>query len=611
MVVRPNPSEIRASFSHQLTFLRERLAQPVDAASLATFRFLFGLVMVWEVIRYFSHGFISYYYLEPRFFFTYEFFPFISPLPGQGMYWLFAAMGLFALGIALGFYYRIASFLFFLSYSYVFLLDKSPYNNHYYLIILLSFLLIFVEANRWAALDRWRTSQSGPATIPFWHLFILRAQIFIVYVYGGIAKLNADWLSGEPMRTWLAERAGYPFLGPFFTTEWAVYFFSYGGLFFDLSIGFLLLWKPARFLAFLGLLFFHLMNNWLFSIGVFPFLALATTILFVEADWPRRMVGYFKNQAQPQATLAPVHPARLGPWTFGFIGVYLALQLLIPLRHWLYPGPVSWTEEGHRFAWHMKLRNKESRIEMKVIDPNTGETWRVDLLAYLTPGQIEKMAGRPDMIWQFAHYLGDKLRQAGLKPIVKANVWSALNGRSYQQLIDPEVNLAEVHPGPLAAAGWILPLQAEPSAETPPVLRWLTMVAVVLTDIGLVLTIYLALGYYRAAAVDLLSHPGGRVGQGPLASPMVRPSIPGFHKVIFTMMLPYMAVLISLAAWVLNGHLIYLGTALSMALLAAAGGFYVAPRLASSFARPSPLFWLPPLVSLVASLFFLMLIILA
>ena len=70
------------------------------------------------------------------------------------MYLVFFAMGLAALGVALGFLYRASAILFFLTYTYVFLLDKTHYNNHYYLISLLGFLLIFVDAHRWASVDQ-------------------------------------------------------------------------------------------------------------------------------------------------------------------------------------------------------------------------------------------------------------------------------------------------------------------------------------------------------------------------------------------------------------------------------------------------------------------------
>jgi hypothetical protein len=232
------------------------LVMPVDASSLATFRVLFGALMLWEVYRYHDYDRIFRYYIAPDFLFPYEFFLFLSPLPGPWMYLVFFVMGLAALGVALGFFYRISAFLFFLTYTYVFLLDKAQYNNHYYLISLLAFLLICVDAHRWASIDQKLRPRLHEEFVPFWHLFILRAQVFLVYFFGGVAKLNSDWLAGEPMRAWLANRADYPLVGQFFTTEAGVYFFTYGGLLFDLGVGWLLVWKRTRFLAFLGVLFF-------------------------------------------------------------------------------------------------------------------------------------------------------------------------------------------------------------------------------------------------------------------------------------------------------------------------------------------------------------------
>ena len=453
MLSKQNYRTIHSAIAARFHTYRELLLKPVDSATLATFRVFFGALMIWEVWRYVHYNRIYRYYLEPDFFFTYEFFPFVSPWPGNLMYWHFFAMGVLALGVMLGFFYRISAFLFCLAYSYVFLLDKAQYNNHYYLIILLAFLLVIVDAHRWASVDQKRSP--APGLIPFWQLAILRAQIVIVYFYGGLAKLNLDWLAGEPMRTWLFNRSDYPWLGPFLGTEGATYFFTYGGLFFDLSIGFWLLWKPARLPAFIGILFFNLMNHWLFNIGIFPFMMIAATILFAEPDLPRRLLRL------PRLPLPPIAPktAAYRSWVFSFIAIYLALQILAPLRHWLYPGDVAWTEEGHRFSWRMKLRTKGARLAMWVTDPATRQTWPVDFSQDLTARQQSKMANRPDMILQYVHHLAQKYRQAGLEtPIVQVDSWMSLNYRPYRPAVDLNLNLAEIRDGPLAHSAWILPL---------------------------------------------------------------------------------------------------------------------------------------------------------
>lgn len=451
------------------------LLEPVDGASLAAFRVLFGGILFWEVLRYFSHGWIEPYYITPTFHFTYPFFGFIQPWPGNGMYIHFAVMGVLALLIAFGLFYRLASLLFFLAFSYIFLIDKAYYLNHFYLIILLGFLLSILPAHRAASLDRWRLRMAhdhgpGAPVVPRWSLFLLRAQIFIVYFYAGLAKLNSDWLQGEPLRMWLAERTDFPVIGGLFTTEWMIALFTYGGLLFDLGIGFLLVWRRTRALGFVFAGMFHLLNARLFQIGIFPFLMFGATLIFAEADWPRRAMqavqrghsrfGANAHRPPPPVNLnatpvidKPPHAAMLA-----FIHLYLLAQLLIPLRHLLYPGDVSWTEEGHRFAWHMKLRDKEGVVRIHVTDPYTHQTWEISPAADLSERQIEEMSTRPDMVVQYVHSLAEWLSAGGrARPIIRVDQQVSLNGRPYQPLIDPMVNLAEVQPT-LAPASWLLPL---------------------------------------------------------------------------------------------------------------------------------------------------------
>jgi len=453
-----NPTII-SSLSTKVQALSQLLVKPVDASVLGSFRILFGALMVWEVYRYHYYDRIFRYYIAPYMYFPYEFFSFLSPLPGHWMYFVFFIMGLSALGIALGFFYRASAVLFFLTYTYVFLLDKAQYNNHYYLISLVAFLLIFMGAHRWASIDQLLRPKLQEEFTPFWQLFILRAQFFVVYFYGGVAKLNPDWLMGEQLRAWLENRADYPVVGPFFTTEAGVWFFSYGGLLFDLSIGFLLVWRRTRLLAFLGVLFFNLTNKWLFSIGIFPYVMIAATILFVEADWPRRILRR-AGFSVPETLPGDLKIYR--PLVFSFVAIYLGLQILIPLRHWLYPGNVSWSEQGHRFSWHMKLRSKSAKIGITVTDPKTNQSWQIDPRQDLTSRQLSKMASRPDMIIYYVHRLKERLEHQGFSnPIIRVDSWASLNGRPYQQLIDPNVNLAEEPLTILANADWILPLEMD------------------------------------------------------------------------------------------------------------------------------------------------------
>jgi len=163
---------------------------------------------------------------------------------------------------------------------------------------------------------------------------------------------------------------------------------------------------------------------------------------------------------------APLRPRQ---WLLlGFIGVWLAFQVLFPLRHLLYPGSPSWTEQGHRFAWQMKLRDKDAEATFFVRDPATGREWRVALERYLLRHQAREMESRPDMILQFAHYLAREWAQThGVERAeVRARVCASLNGRKAVLLIDPDRDLARVERS-LRHADWILPLR-EPFVRPEP-----------------------------------------------------------------------------------------------------------------------------------------------
>jgi vitamin K-dependent gamma-carboxylase len=447
--------------------LSERAFEPVDIASLAVFRIAFGAVMAWEVVRYFQHGWIASYYIDPQFHFTYFGFGWVKPWPGEGMYVHFVVLGLAALGMMLGLFYRVSAVVFLVGFVYVFLLDQAFYLNHFYLIALLAFVLVLVPVHRALSLDARRRPKLRSDVAPAWALWLVRAQVGIPYLYGGIAKLNADWLRGEPIGTWVAEREDFPLIGPLLTHEWAGLAFAYGGLLLDLTIVPILLWRRTRTWAFAVALVFHALNATLFRIGIFPWLMIAATSIFFEPDWPRRW-GLLPQRLDPGPdSPRPMTPVR-ARLVLGGLAAYLAVQALVPLRHFAYPGDVSWTEEGHLFSWHMKLRDKEATVRLAVRDPDTGEGWTVRPRDLLSRRQANKMAGHPDMILQFAHYLAERGRRDGRPRLqVRALTSASVNGREEQMLVDPDTDLA-AEPRTLAAAAWILPLHQplRPAART-------------------------------------------------------------------------------------------------------------------------------------------------
>ncbi|MEM7305295.1 MAG: HTTM domain-containing protein [Planctomycetota bacterium] len=495
----------------QPTGWARRLNAPVDAASLAFFRIAFGVIMVWEVLRFFLAGWVDSHYKEPRFLFTYWPFDFVRPWPGWGLEAHFVVLALAALCVAIGFRYRLAAAVVFLSITYIFLLDKTRYLNHIYLVCLISFLMILVPAPRIWSVDARRRGGASDATVPAWTIALLRFQVGVPYFFGGVAKLNYDWLHGEPLRDWLAGRTDFPLIGPLFTREPVVWAATYGSLLLDLFVPFLLLSARTRVPAFLAAALFHVMNSRLFGIGIFPWAMIAMTTIFFPPDWPRSVAAAFRERrfgggvfgfacgaslviwlldlsivGPVPVLLAGVAGLLVGHYTqlalggsaqgepllaadragsplskgaLALLAGWAGAQILIPLRHYVIPGHVHWTEEGHRYAWHMKLRDKDSRSRFRVRDKATGRDYSVRLRDFLTSKQISKMSSRPDMVVQFAHHLEERFRERGVEEVeVYAQVAVSLNGREPELLLDQDRDLTEIRIPWRPPADWIYPL---------------------------------------------------------------------------------------------------------------------------------------------------------
>lgn len=458
--------------SPRMARLHAWLHEATGPAPLVAFRIGFGLLMMGAALRFWSKGWIRTHFIEPDFHFRYFLFGWIPELPGDWLYLVFAVQIASAALIALGWRYRIAAVLFFLSFTYVELIDQATYLNHYYFISLVSFLLILLPLDRWGSLDA-RARRPGPDPAPRWIALVLQAQIAVVYFFAGLAKLNPDWLlEAQPLGIWLSARSGLPVLGVLFDQPWFAYLMSWGGAAFDLCIPFLLLWRVTRPGAYGAVVVFHLATAVLFPIGVFPWVMIASTLIFFdERDW-RRFGGWLpgkrRHRSPDRTTLDAPGASRppsaaacpLGRGRGLVLGAFFALQVLVPLRHLAYPGNVLWTEEGFRFSWRVMLVEKTGAVFFEVTDPDRDRSWEVFPGDYLTPLQERQFAFQPDMILALAHHLRDTLRDQGVRrPEVRVRAYVSLNGRRSRPLIDPTVDLARV-PRSLARKDWVLALDA-------------------------------------------------------------------------------------------------------------------------------------------------------
>ncbi|HET6245232.1 MAG TPA: HTTM domain-containing protein [Bacteroidia bacterium] len=432
-------------------------------APLAVFRILFGLIMTVGIIRFALNGWIEEMYLKPGFFFTYAGFEWVQPFSPLLMYAWFAFSGIAALFIALGLYYRFSTILFFITFTYIELIDKSNYLNHYYFISIVAFLMIFLPANRYFSLDTYRNPALEIEKIPAWMINSLKLQLGIVYFYAGIAKLNYDWLiNAMPLKIWLPANAGWPVIGSLFDEEWVAYLFSWSGAIYDLMIPFLLLSARFRPVAYFAVIVFHVLTWILFPIGMFPYVMILLTLIFFSPSFHLKIIGFLKN-------LLPVNNVKAFSTPQAFTAKKLILfvfclhffiQVLLPLRYLLFPGKLFWTEQGYRFSWRVMLMEKAGTAFFYVTDPVSGGTDEISICDYLTTNQEKMMCTQPDMILQFAHFLKKEYQKKGIAdPIVKVESYATLNGSGSRLYIDPNVNLSALSDNHFSTRTWVLPFE--------------------------------------------------------------------------------------------------------------------------------------------------------
>lgn len=436
-----------------------------SAAILAAFRILFGLLMAISMLRFWSKGWIEKFYIEPNFFFSYYLFDWVKPL-GHYTYVVFLICFISAVMITIGYKYRLAVISFFISFLYIELMDKTTYLNHYYVVTSLSFLMIFLPANRFFSVDAYKNPNYRMSTVPKWNLDAIKVMILIVYFYAGLAKLNSDWLvEALPLKIWLPSKAHIPVIGSFLTQEWCAYFFSWFGALYDLSIPFFLWYKPTRGLAFITVVIFHILTKVLFPIGMFPYIMIfATTIFFgekVHKAFIDSLIKLFKLRNPEAKANNVLQKSAKNQVVKLFFILFFSFQLLFPFRYLLYPGELFWTEQGYRFSWRVMLIEKSGYAQFKVVNSETGTFFYVNNKDFLTAFQEKQMATQPDFIVAYAHYLKKHFEKQGHKNIaVYVDSYVSLNGRGSTLFINPNTDLTK-EKDDWSHKDWILPFNDE------------------------------------------------------------------------------------------------------------------------------------------------------
>jgi len=429
------------------------LFKHIDNSGLIVFRIVFGLLCFLEAFGAVLTGWVRKVLVEPKFTFSFIGLEWLQPLPGNGMYAYYIIMSVFGLLIMLGYKYRFSMLMFALMWVSTYLMQKSSYNNHYYLLCLLSFIMVFLPANRYASVDAKLNPEIKQISMPSWCKWIFVIQLFILYSYASIAKLYPDWLNTNVVEVLMKGKADLPIIGSLLQQKWLHYGIAYGGILFDGLIIPLLLFKPTRKYAFFASIFFHLFNSIVFQIGIFPYLSLAFSLFFFDAEIVRNI---FLKQ-KPFYKLSDIIIPKYKSILVTLISVFFAIQIALPLRHHFFKDDVLWTEEGHRLSWRMMLRAKSGKITYSVVDAETNNAISIKLDDHLTKKQQRNAKTKPDIIWQFAQHLKHHFAKKGIRIKVYVRAYVSVNGKPYKQLIDPEVDLANEKWCHFKHHKWILP----------------------------------------------------------------------------------------------------------------------------------------------------------
>lgn len=450
------------------TSLRLRLQRaalsPKESASLAAMRILLGLLVSFGAARFIAYGWIERFFGKPQYFFHFWGFDWIEPLSVSGLTALFYALVGLGLCISAGLLYRPAIILTFIIFTYIELLDVTNYLNHYYLVSLLTLLFCFLPANASYALDNKLWRRQARAHIPAYLLWLLRAQVGLVYFNAGLAKLSTDWLiHAQPLNIWLNARTDTPIIGPLLAYWPTALAMSWAGFLFDTTIAAFLLWPKSRHLAYLALITFHLLTGQLFNIGLFPLIMIACAPIFFDPGWPRRL----RSKPKPP-TPAPFAPSTKHHIAMLIAALWVCIQGLMPLRAHLYGGDPLWHEQGMHWSWRVMVREKNGSVTYRVKLSPDAKPFYVSPSRYLTDYQEREFSGQPDMILQLGQHIGRSfITQGHPDTQLYVDAIVSLNGRPAQPLIDPHVDLMQLRDS-LAPKLWILPGPTSPPPKLSP-----------------------------------------------------------------------------------------------------------------------------------------------
>ncbi|MEC8098285.1 MAG: HTTM domain-containing protein [Bacteroidota bacterium] len=430
--------------------LNSYLDSKTSIAPLVVFRISFGLLIFFSIIRFWLKGWIETIYLNPSFHFSYDGFFWVKPI-GELTYLIFVLCLISSLFVTIGYKYKIASVVLFLSYTYIELMDKTTYLNHYYLVSIISFMIIFLPLSDSFSIDSKKNGEID--LIPRWNIDFLKFMICIVYFYAGLAKINSDWLlEAQPLKIWLLGSYNIPLIGEsLLQKNWVHYFMSWGGMLYDVMIPFLLLISKTRYLAFVLVIIFHALTKILFpAIGMFPYIMIISCLIFFNSNFHNKVIRMIINafnmiKIKVDRRIKNTIHLKKNSFSFYFLSVFLIIQMILPMRYKFFSGELFWNERGYRFSWRVMLVEKKGYTSLKVVDKSNNNDFYINNEDYLTEFQEKQMSFQPDFIYEYANYIGEIFsKKFGSDVEIHVDSFVTLNGRRSERLIKENVNIYNI-----------------------------------------------------------------------------------------------------------------------------------------------------------------------
>ena len=440
----------------------------VDISQLAIFRIFFGMLMFLESWGAIATGWVKEAFVTPEYTFTFMGLEWTQVMLGDFMYFYYFLMGIMGILIMIGYRYTFACVAFFVLWGLSYLMQKSHYNNHYYLVWLISGFMAIIPANRYYSVDVKKNPELKQHYTSYWTIFIFQFQIALVYVYASLAKLYPGWLENKFLSIrlksaahWFRKELSWDFYANFLELESVQYFQVYAGIFFDLLVVPLLLFKRTRTIALIATLTFHLANSITLQIGIFPYFAIAFAVFF----YPRKRIQqlFFKSKTFFEDSVSNIALSSKQNIGLGLVTLYFIIQVALPVRHWFIEDNVLWTEEGHRLSWRMMLRTKSTySFDIEYLDPETKTRKVIDKYQYATARQLRTASSKPDVIWQLIQRIKEDFKNKGIKyDAIYAKSMVSVNGGKYYQLIDTNYDLKDVEWNTFSHQPWIMPCPDE------------------------------------------------------------------------------------------------------------------------------------------------------